>query len=100
MISRDSFPEIDPELRALADAQPTDALCDTLEELDTNTERTAQENAARAAIIDVLEHRHPEVDAAFTAWAVAAVDGAAAKSAVAAIVGAARLAAASRSTAA
>jgi hypothetical protein len=31
--------------------------------------RTPEQNLVRAALIDVLEQRHPEVDAATSAWA-------------------------------
>ncbi|GIH95306.1 hypothetical protein ACFFMN_23380 [Planobispora siamensis] len=57
------------QMTDLTKAQRTPLLCQALIALDADGERSAEKSIVRAAIIDVLCERHPEVDAAFEAWA-------------------------------
>lgn len=54
---------------ALTKAQRTEILCEALRDLAARPKRDTAESLAHATIIDVLCERHPEVEAAFQAWA-------------------------------
>ena len=52
-----------------ASRHPTLLLCQSLEMLDARPKLDEAERLTRGVLIDVLCERHPEADAAFSAWA-------------------------------
>jgi hypothetical protein len=58
----------DSEARALLDAQPTKVLIDSLLTLEASGP-ASEHHIARAWILQTLEARYPQADAALDAWA-------------------------------